>query len=63
MTNLHQRLVGTAPLPQVNYNSKRKDKVDGNKSSKNVVKPRKVREISTRRTNPKTKVRGKEKIL
>jgi hypothetical protein len=41
MTNLHQRSVGTAPLPQVNYNSKHKDKVDGNKSSKNVGKAKK----------------------
>jgi hypothetical protein len=59
--NQHQRPVGTTPLPEVNYSSKDKEKVDGNKPPKNVGKFKEGMKISTRRTNPKTKVRGKER--
>jgi hypothetical protein len=38
MRNYHQRPIGTAPLPEVNYSSKGKDKTDGAKPSKNVSK-------------------------
>jgi hypothetical protein len=41
MRNHHQRLVGMTPLPEVNYSSKGKDKVDSNKPSKNVGKSKK----------------------
>jgi hypothetical protein len=36
MRNHHQHPVGMAPLPEVNYNSKGKEKEDENKPSKNV---------------------------
>jgi hypothetical protein len=38
MRNHHQRPVGTAPLPEVNYSSKGKEKLDGNKPPKNIDK-------------------------
>jgi hypothetical protein len=60
MRNHHQRPVGIAPLPKANYSSKGKEKVDETKTPKNVVNSIKAKEICTRRTNPKTKVRGKE---
>jgi hypothetical protein len=41
MRNHHQRPIGMAPLPEVNYSSKGKEKVDGNKPSKNVGKAKK----------------------
>jgi hypothetical protein len=56
MRNHHQCPIGTAPLPEVNYSSKGKHKIDGAKPSKNVGKFKKSKKISTRRTNSKTKV-------
>jgi hypothetical protein len=38
MRNHHQHPVGMAPLPEVNYSSKDKEKVDENKPPKNVGK-------------------------
>jgi hypothetical protein len=38
MRNHHQCPIGTAPLPEVNYSPKGKDKTDGAKPSKNVGK-------------------------
>jgi hypothetical protein len=38
MINYHQRPVGTAPLSEVNYSLKGKDKVDSNKPPKNIGK-------------------------
>jgi hypothetical protein len=46
----------TAPLSEVNYSSRGKEKIDGAKQFKNVGKFKKEKKISTRRTNPKTKV-------
>jgi hypothetical protein len=60
LRNHHQRLIGTTTLPEVNYSSKGKEKVDENRPPKNVGKFKKAKEISTRKTNPKTKVRGNE---
>jgi hypothetical protein len=41
MRNHHQHPIGTTPLPEANYSSKGKKKVDGNKYPKNVGKSRK----------------------
>jgi hypothetical protein len=41
MRSHHQCHVGTTPLPKVNYSLKGKEKVDGNKPSKNVGKVKK----------------------
>jgi hypothetical protein len=38
MRNHHQHPVGTAPLPEVNYSSRGKEKMDDAKPSKNVGK-------------------------
>jgi hypothetical protein len=38
MRNHHQRPVGMAPLPEVNYSSQSKEKTDGVKPSKNIDK-------------------------
>jgi hypothetical protein len=61
MRNHHQRPIGTTPLPEVNYSSKDKERVDGNKPLKNIGKFNKGKKTSTRRTNPKTKVQGKKR--
>jgi hypothetical protein len=53
MRNHHQCLIGMTPLSKVNYSSKGKDKVDGNKPSKNIGK---FKKISIRITNQKIKV-------
>jgi hypothetical protein len=58
MKNHHQCFISTAPLHEVNHSLKGKEKMDGNKPSKNVGKFKKSKK-NTRRTNPKTKVRGK----
>jgi hypothetical protein len=50
------------PLLEVNYSSKGKEKVDGNKPPNNVGKSKKGKK-STIRTNPKTKVQGMERNL
>jgi hypothetical protein len=61
MRNHHQRPIGMIPLPQVNYSSKGKEKVDETKPPKNVAKLRKAKETRTRTTNPKTKFQEKER--
>jgi hypothetical protein len=59
MSNHHQHSIGTASLQEVNYNSKGKEKVDGqNNHPKNSSKSKKGKK-STRRTSLKTKVREK----
>jgi hypothetical protein len=61
MRNYHQRPVGMAPLSEVNYSLKGKEKTDGAKPSKNIGKFKKSTKISTKRTNLKTKVWEKER--
>jgi hypothetical protein len=61
MRNHHQRPIGMAPLPKVNYSSRGNEKMDGAKLSKNVGKFKKGKKKSTRRTNSKTKIWGKER--
>jgi hypothetical protein len=64
MRNHHQCHVGTTPLPEVNYNSEGKEKVGGQKIIQRIlVNPRKAKETSTRKTNPKTKIQGKVRNL
>jgi hypothetical protein len=58
--NHHQCPVGTAPLPKVNYCSKVKKRWVETNIHRILVNPRKAKETSTRRTNPKIKVLGKE---
>jgi hypothetical protein len=62
MRNYHQRPVGTAPLPEVNYSSKGNEKVKTT-TQKILENPRKAKEISIRRTKLKTKVWGKARNL
>jgi hypothetical protein len=61
MRNHHQCLVGTTPLPEVNYSLQGKEKMGGTKPSKNIDKSKKIRKISIRRTNLKIKFWGKER--
>jgi hypothetical protein len=62
MRNYHQRPVGTAPLPEVNYSSKGNEKVKTT-TQRILENPRKAKEISIRRTKLKTKVWGKARNL
>jgi hypothetical protein len=41
MRNYHQRPIGMAPMPEVNYSSKGKEKTDGAKPFKNICKCKK----------------------
>jgi hypothetical protein len=61
MRNHHQRPVGTTPLPEVNYSSKDKDKVDGNKPSKNVGKSKKGKKNEHKKNKSKDQSSGKGK--
>jgi hypothetical protein len=53
MRNYHQRLIGLAPLPEVNYCSMGKDMVDGNKLSKNVGKANKGKKNKNKKNKSK----------
>jgi hypothetical protein len=61
MRNHHQRLVGTTPLPEVNYSSKGKEKVNGNKPSKNVGKIKKGKRNKHKKNKFKDQSSGKGK--
>jgi hypothetical protein len=63
MRNHHQHPVGTAPLPEVNCSSKGKTRQMVLNDLRMLANSRKARKISTRRTNPKTKVQKKERNL
>jgi hypothetical protein len=59
MRNHHQRLIGTAPLPEVNYSSKGKEKTDGAKPSKNVGKFKKGKKNKHKKNKSKYQSLGK----
>jgi hypothetical protein len=61
MGNHHQRFVGTAPLPEVNYSSQGKEKTDGAKTSKNIGKFKKVKKNKHKKNRPKVQSSGKGK--
>jgi hypothetical protein len=61
MRNHHQRPIGMAPLPEVNYSSKGKDRVDGNKPSKNVGKFKKGKKNKHKKNKSKDQSSGKGK--
>jgi hypothetical protein len=63
MRNHHQRLVGTAPLPKVNYSLKGKEMVDGNKPPKNVGKSKKGKRNKHKKNKSKDPSSGKGKNL
>jgi hypothetical protein len=62
MRNHHQCPVGTAPLPEVNYSSKSKEKTDGAKSSKNVSKFKKGKKNKYKKNKSKDHSSRKGKI-
>jgi hypothetical protein len=57
----HQHPVGSAPLSKVNYSSKGKEKVDGNKPSKNVGKFKKGKRNKLKKKKFKDQNSGKGK--
>jgi hypothetical protein len=59
MRNYHQRHVGMIPLPEVNYSSKGKEKVDDNKLSKNVGKFKKCKKNRHKKNKSKYQSSGK----
>jgi hypothetical protein len=61
MRNYHQRPVGMAPLPEVNYISQGKEKMDGAKPSKNVDKFKKGQKNKHKKNKSKDQSLGKEK--
>jgi hypothetical protein len=61
MRNHHQHPIGMAPLPEVNYSSKGKEKVDGNKPSKNVGKAKKGKKNKHKKNKFKDQSSGKGK--
>jgi hypothetical protein len=61
MRNHHQRPIGTTPLSDVNYSSKGKEKVDGNKPSKNVDKTKKGKGNKHKKNKSKDQSLGKGK--
>jgi hypothetical protein len=61
MRNHHQRPIGTAPLLEVNYSSKDKDKIDGTKPSKNVGKFKKGKKNKYKKNKSKDQSLGKGK--
>jgi hypothetical protein len=61
--NHHQRHVGTTPLPEVNYSSKGKEKVDDNKLPKNGGKFKKDKRNKHKKNKFKDQSLGKWKKL
>jgi hypothetical protein len=57
--NHHQRPVGTAPLPKVNYCSKGKEKVGGNKHPQNSSKSKKGKRNKHKKNKSKDQSSGK----
>jgi hypothetical protein len=64
MRNHHQHPIGMAPLPEVNYSSNGKEKVDGNKSSKNFGKAKKDKRNKHKKnkSNDQSSEKGKKSI-
>jgi hypothetical protein len=60
MRNHHQHSIGTAPLPEVNYSSRGKEKTDGAKPSKNVGKFKKGKKNKHKKNKSKDQSSGKE---
>jgi hypothetical protein len=60
MRNHHQCPVGIAPLSEVNYSSKGKEKVDGNKRLKNIGKFKKGKKSKHKKNKYKYQSSGKE---
>jgi hypothetical protein len=62
MRNHHQRPVGMAPLPEVNYSSQGKEKMDGVKPSKNVGKFKKEKKNNHKKNRSKdqSSMKGKK---
>jgi hypothetical protein len=61
MRNHHRYPIGTAPLPEVNYSSKGKEKVDGNKPPKNIAKSKKGKRNKHKKNKFKDQSSGKGK--
>jgi hypothetical protein len=61
MKNHHQRPVGTAPLPEVKYSSRGKEKMDGAKTFKNVSKFKKGKKNKHKKNKSKDQSSGKGK--
>jgi hypothetical protein len=61
MRNHHQCPIGTAPLPEANYSSNGKEKVDGNKPPKNVSKSKKGKKNKHKKNKSKDQSSGKGK--
>jgi hypothetical protein len=59
--NHHQHPVGMAPLLEVNYSSKGKEKVNGNKQPKNVGKSKKGKRNKPKKNKSKDQSSGKGK--
>jgi hypothetical protein len=59
--NHHRHPVGTAPLSEVNYSSKGKEKVDGNKPPKNIGKSKKGKRNKHKMNKSKYQRSGKGK--
>jgi NDP-sugar pyrophosphorylase family protein len=59
MRNHHQHPIGTAPLPEVNYSSKGKEKTDSAKPSKNVGKFKKGKKNKHKKNKSKDQSLGK----
>jgi hypothetical protein len=59
MRNHHSRPVGTTPLPEINYSSKGKEKMDGAEPSKNVGKFKKSKKNKHKKKKSKDQNSGK----
>jgi hypothetical protein len=63
MRNHHQCPVGTTPLPEVNYSSQGKEKIDGSKPSKNVSKSKKKAKQAQKEQIQRSKFRERKEII
>jgi hypothetical protein len=61
MRNHHQCSIGTSPLPEVNYSSQGKEKIDGAKPSKNADKSKKFKKNKHKKNKSKDQSSEKEK--
>jgi hypothetical protein len=61
MRNHHQCLVGTTPLPEVNYSLQGKEKMGGTKPSKNIDKSKKNKKNKHKKNKSKDQILGKGK--
>jgi hypothetical protein len=60
MRNHHQRLIGTTPLPEVNYSLQGKEKMNDTKSSKNIGKFKKIKKNKHKKNKSKDQSSEKE---